>query len=80
MRVEGRYYFDVVEGYHRRHCMKPGITGWAQVNGSRGEVASLVDASNRFAFDLFYVQNWSIWLDLLILWRTASGAFFTESD
>jgi lipopolysaccharide/colanic/teichoic acid biosynthesis glycosyltransferase len=50
--------------------VKPGITGWAQVHGARGATATLDDLRRRVDYDLFYIENWSLWLDLLILLRT----------
>ena len=54
----------------RRHNVKPGITGWAQVNGSRGEIQSPADMQRRVAFDLWYIENWSFWLDCQIIFQT----------
>ncbi|PWR03658.1 sugar transferase [Meridianimarinicoccus roseus] len=63
--------FDrIVDGYSARHRLPPGITGWAQVNGWRGEVDDPDSLRARFAHDLFYIENWSIWFDLAILLRT----------
>ena len=75
MRVNGAYYFEVVERYRVRHVVRPGITGWAQVNGSRGEVDTVEKARRRLELDLWYIENWSLALDLRILLRTALGAF-----
>jgi putative colanic acid biosynthesis UDP-glucose lipid carrier transferase len=61
---------DVVQHYMLRHLVKPGITGWAQVNGSRGEVQSQLDMRTRVAFDLWYIENWSFWLDCQIIFQT----------
>lgn len=61
---------DVVQHYMMRHLVKPGITGWAQVNGSRGEVPSPVQMRRRVAFDLWYIENWSFWLDCQIIFQT----------
>jgi len=61
---------DVVQHYLMRHLVKPGITGWAQVNGSRGEVQSPTDMQRRVAFDLWYIENWSFWLDCQIIFQT----------
>lgn len=80
MRVDGSYYFDAVPDYRLRHRMKPGITGWAQVNGSRGEVATLEQARNRVALDIEYVRSWSLAADLNILTRTLFRGFFTAAD
>lgn len=77
MKVEGNYYFEAVEGYRMRHRVKPGITGWAQVTGSRGEVDTIEKARERVEKDLWYVRNWSLMLDFKILLRTALGGFAT---
>ena len=61
---------EVVAEYAQRHRVKPGITGWAQVNGARGATTTLDQMRNRVEYDLFYIENWSIWLDLSILLRT----------
>lgn len=60
----------LVPHYHNRHVIRPGITGWAQVNGSRGAVKSAEALNHRVALDLNYVDNWSLWLDLRIIWCT----------
>jgi lipopolysaccharide/colanic/teichoic acid biosynthesis glycosyltransferase len=56
--------------YARRHNVRPGITGWAQVNGLRGETDTHEKMARRIAFDHWYIDNWSIWLDIAILFRT----------
>ena len=63
-------YDEAVDGYYARHRVKPGITGWAQVNGWRGETDSQEKLQRRVEHDLFYIENWSILLDLYILART----------
>lgn len=60
----------IVDGYSARHRLPPGITGWAQVNGWRGEVDDAESLRARFAHDLFYIENWSLWFDIAILLRT----------
>lgn len=60
----------IVEGYSARHRLPPGITGWAQIHGFRGEVDAPAKLRDRFEHDLYYIENWSIWLDLWILLRT----------
>lgn len=75
MKVDGNYYFEAVQGYRIRHRVKPGITGWAQVTGSRGEVDTMDKALERVEKDLWYVRNWSLTLDLRILVMTALGRF-----
>ncbi|WP_237216126.1 exopolysaccharide biosynthesis polyprenyl glycosylphosphotransferase [Falsiroseomonas oryziterrae] len=77
MRVGDAYYFEAVGRYRVRHLVKPGLTGWAQVNGSRGEVDTLEKALRRVELDLWYVRNWSPVLDLRILVLTAMGRFIT---
>jgi exopolysaccharide biosynthesis polyprenyl glycosylphosphotransferase len=78
MRVGESYYFDVVLQYRTRHIVKPGITGWAQVNGSRGEVNNITKARHRVELDLWYLENWSLLLDFLIILRTVWGGFMTR--
>jgi len=64
-------YRKLIRGYMLRHKVKPGITGWAQVNGMRGETEVLEKMQARVDFDLQYLNNWSIWLDLQIILKTA---------
>jgi putative colanic acid biosynthesis UDP-glucose lipid carrier transferase len=59
-----------IEGYMLRHKVRPGITGWAQVNGCRGETSTPDKMANRIRYDLEYINNWSMGLDLRILWMT----------
>ena len=56
--------------YARRHNVKPGITGWAQIHGFRGNIDTDDQLRNRIEYDLYYIDNWSIWLDLRILFGT----------
>jgi putative colanic acid biosynthesis UDP-glucose lipid carrier transferase len=64
-------YRKLIKGYMVRHKVKPGITGWAQVNGLRGETDTLEKMKARIEYDLDYLRNWSLRLDLLIILRTA---------
>jgi len=65
-------YFETVLGdYAFRHHVKPGITGWAQCNGARGATPSIEHMSERVKLDLWYINNWSLWLDIHILIKTA---------
>lgn len=66
-KASDRLYDEVVDGYFARHKVKPGITGWAQVNGLRGDTS----IEERTQYDLWYVENWSLWLDIKIIIRTA---------
>ncbi len=68
-------YRPVVESYVRRHKVKPGITGWAQVNGLRGELLSVDEMTSRIEHDLYYIENWSIWLDMQIIIMTVFSGF-----
>ena len=63
-------YDDVVDGYFARHKVKPGITGWAQVNGWRGETDTQEKIQRRVEHDLYYIENWSVLFDLYILAKT----------
>jgi exopolysaccharide biosynthesis polyprenyl glycosylphosphotransferase len=63
-------YTNLIANYGRRHRVKPGITGWAQVNGYRGETAELTLMQRRVELDLWYIANWSLKLDFWILIRT----------
>jgi putative colanic acid biosynthesis UDP-glucose lipid carrier transferase len=65
--VHNEYYGDMLERYANRHQVKPGITGWAQINGFRGELQRAEDMQRRVEHDLHYIDHWSIWLDLKIL-------------
>jgi putative colanic acid biosynthesis UDP-glucose lipid carrier transferase len=64
-------YRKLISGYMIRHKVRPGITGWAQVNGMRGETDTLEKMDARIRYDLDYIRNWSLWLDCKILARTA---------
>ena len=72
MKAGDRLYCDAVEKYLYRHRVKPGMTGWAQVNGLRGEVDTIEKARARVACDLSYIEHWSVWLDIRILIRTVA--------
>ena len=63
-------YRKLIRGYMRRHKVRPGITGWAQVNGARGETKEVAAMEQRVRYDLEYIQNWSLWFDLRIILRT----------
>ncbi|MFS8054732.1 undecaprenyl-phosphate glucose phosphotransferase [Rhizobium sp. BR 317] len=74
-----RVYADVVEGYFARHRVKPGVTGWAQINGWRGEIDSDDKIKFRTAYDLYYIENWSLYFDLKILFLTPFRLLNTEN-
>ncbi|WP_274425090.1 undecaprenyl-phosphate glucose phosphotransferase [Chelativorans sp. YIM 93263] len=69
-KAENRLYDEVVDGYFARHRVKPGVTGWAQINGWRGETDTEEKIRKRTEFDLYYIENWSLWFDLKILLLT----------
>ena len=60
----------MVDGYFARHKVKPGITGWAQINGWRGETDTSEKIQKRVEHDLYYIDHWSVLLDLYILLKT----------
>jgi putative colanic acid biosynthesis UDP-glucose lipid carrier transferase len=60
----------LIDGYSARHSVKPGITGWAQVNGFRGETDTIEKMKRRVEHDLYYINNWSVLLDLRIFCKT----------
>lgn len=64
-------YSKIIESYAYRHRVKPGLTGWAQINGFRGETKELWRMEKRVEHDLWYINSWSAWLDLKIIWKTA---------
>jgi len=72
-------YRSLVDGYMLRHKVKPGITGWAQVNGWRGETDTVEKMSKRVEHDLHYIRHWSIWLDLRIVLMTVFKGFVGKS-
>jgi lipopolysaccharide/colanic/teichoic acid biosynthesis glycosyltransferase len=78
-RAGGLPYREVVPYYEKRHSMLPGLTGWAQANGFRGSTIDIKHAVARVDHDIAYIQNFSFWLDLKIVIRTAAREFITGS-
>jgi Undecaprenyl-phosphate glucose phosphotransferase len=78
-KAAGSLYEQVVDGYFSRHRVKPGITGWAQINGWRGETDTEEKIRRRVEHDLYYIENWSLTFDLYILARTPLSLFKTEN-
>ena len=74
-----RKYVDVVDSYFARHRVKPGVTGWAQVKGLRGELDSDEKIRARTQHDLDYIENWSLLFDLKILLLTPISLFNTDN-
>ncbi|WP_457788251.1 undecaprenyl-phosphate glucose phosphotransferase [Pseudomonas sp. PL-6] len=77
-KAAGILFEDAVKEYTARHRVKPGITGWAQINGYRGETDTLEKIEKRVEYDLQYIENWSVWFDLYILFRTLPAVIFTR--
>jgi Undecaprenyl-phosphate glucose phosphotransferase len=74
-----KLYDEAVDSYFARHKVKPGITGWAQVNGWRGETDTHEKILRRVEHDLYYIENWSLFLDLYILLRTPLSLLSTKN-
>jgi Undecaprenyl-phosphate glucose phosphotransferase len=72
MKAAGTLYYEAIDEYFMRHRVKPGLTGWAQVHGLRGETDTLDKARLRLEYDLWYIDNWSFWLDVAIVLRTVA--------
>ncbi|MFK3891657.1 sugar transferase, partial [Sphingomonas sp. NPDC079357] len=79
MKVGDHYYFDAVRGYGARHRVKPGITGLAQVRGLRGEIQTIDRAKRRVELDRYYIDNWSLMLDLRIMVETVVNLAFDKN-
>ena len=77
--VHNEYYKDLVQSYMWRHKVKPGITGWAQINGYRGRTDTVEKMSQRVEHDLWYINNWSLWLDLKIILKSCYKGFFHKN-
>lgn len=72
-------YRKLINGYMLRHKVKPGITGWAQINGWRGETDTLDKMQKRIEYDLNYIRRWSLWLDLRIVFLTIFKGFLNKN-
>jgi Undecaprenyl-phosphate glucose phosphotransferase len=79
MRVQDRLNYEIVAEYSFRHRVKPGITGWAQVKGHRGAVETAEGLQSRVTCDLYYIDHWSLWLDLKILLLTGTVCAFGKN-
>ncbi|MGJ4944476.1 undecaprenyl-phosphate glucose phosphotransferase [Bradyrhizobium sp. HKCCYLS1011] len=78
-KLQNRLFDEAVDGYFARHRVKPGITGWAQINGWRGEIDNEEKIQKRVEFDLYYIENWSVLFDVYILLKTPV-ALMTKSE
>jgi exopolysaccharide biosynthesis polyprenyl glycosylphosphotransferase len=74
-KADNQLYYDAVEGYFARHRVKPGMTGWAQIHGWRGETDTVDKIMQRVKCDLYYIENWSLWLDVKIVAMTPISLF-----
>jgi Undecaprenyl-phosphate glucose phosphotransferase len=72
-------YKDTVDQYMLRHKVKPGITGWAQINGFRGQTDTIDKMKKRIEHDIFYIENWSIWFDLKIIFISIFKGFMHQN-
>jgi putative colanic acid biosynthesis UDP-glucose lipid carrier transferase len=72
-------YRKLIKGYMWRHKMKPGITGWAQINGWRGETDTIEKMKKRVEYDLEYIRRWSVWFDLKIVFLTVFKGFVDKN-
>jgi exopolysaccharide biosynthesis polyprenyl glycosylphosphotransferase len=77
-KAANRLFAEVVQKYALRHRVKPGITGWAQVNGWRGETATVEQIENRVRCDLYYIDNWSLLFDFKIIVLTVLREFYSK--
>lgn len=77
-KAAGVLFEEAVDNYSARHRMKPGITGWAQVNGFRGETDTLYKIQKRVEYDLEYIENWSVLFDIYIIIKTIPSIIFTK--
>lgn len=75
MTYHTNYYKDLIDKYMVRHFSKPGITGWAQITGYRGETKELWQMEERIKRDIWYIENWSFWLDMKIILKTFTTFF-----
>lgn len=73
-------YSRLINRYMVRHYVKPGITGWSQVSGYRGETRKLEDMENRVRNDIWYIEHWSFMLDLYIIYKTVANLIRGEAN
>ena len=73
-----QFFGQQIQGYIRRNRVKPGITGWAQINDLRGEVKDIEEMARRVKHDLYYIEHWSLWFDLRIILATILKIFFSK--
>ena len=71
-------YSKLIDKYMVRHLVKPGVTGWSQVTGFRGETKELNEMAGRIKGDIWYIEHWSFWLDIYIIYKTIANVFIGE--
>jgi len=79
MLMHTEYYSNLINEYMIRHYVKPGITGWAQTQGERGETKTVEDMRRRVEKDIWYIEHWSLWLDIQIICKTIFDALHGDS-
>jgi len=79
-KADNKLYYEAVDGYFARHKVKPGMTGWAQINGWRGETDTIDKIMQRVNHDLYYIENWSLFLDLYIVAMTPVSLFSARKN
>ena len=80
MLLHTEQYSQLIDKYMVRHFVKPGLTGWAQVTGFRGETKELWQMEGRVKRDIWYIEHWSIWLDIRIIWLTMKTIFIHDKN
>ena len=80
MLLHTEMYSELIDKYMVRHFVKPGLTGWAQVTGFRGETKELWQMEGRVKRDIWYMEHWSIWLDIRIIWMTVKTIFVHDKN
>ena len=80
MLLHTEQYSQLIDKYMVRHFVKPGLTGWAQVTGFRGETKELWQMEGRVKRDIWYIEHWSIWLDIRIIWLTMKTMFIHDKN
>ena len=73
-------YSKLIDKYMVRHFIKPGVTGWAQTHGFRGETKELSQMEGRVQSDIWYMEHWTIWLDLYIIYKTIANVIVGEKN
>ena len=78
MLAHTEYYSNLIGEYMVRHYIRPGVTGWAQVSGCRGETRTTAEMEQRVKKDIWYIEHWSVWLDIIIILKTIFGVFIPD--